>query len=561
MSSVPDPASAPSPAPTSSRHAALALAAVCLAALMFGLEISSVPLILPVLEARLHADFQGLQWIMNAYTIACTSVLMATGTLADRYGRRRVFAVTVLAFGIASLLCGLAPDTPSLIAARFLQGMAGGAMFICSIAILSHQFPDGRERARAFAIWGVVAGIGLGFGPVIGGAIVAVASWHWVFVAHAPLTLLGLVLIFLGVDESSDPQARHQRLDLAGILTMTVAVLGLTTLITQGGSLGWTSGAVLALLAVTVLGLIGIVIAERSHPHPMFDFSVFRIRDFSGAILGCVGMNCSYWPFMIYLPLYFSAGLGFDVATTGLALLAYTVPFLVMPPIAQWLLLRLEARIVIPAGLFTIGLGFALMLLGIGFGDHVAWSVLPGALVAGIGLGLTTTPATSMTTSSVPPHRAGMASGMDVSARLVTLALNIAVMGLLLIAGILAALNGALAGLLDDVQLNALAQRIAGGDAVGARGTLAAVLAPEAAATAVHAAVSRGFAWVMLYGCVTAWLTALSSGWVLRPSRKSHSHTKKPATASTAPSSQLASQPPCWNAKEPAADPAAAPMK
>ncbi len=543
------------------RHSTTALAAVCLAALMFGLEISSVPVILPILEARLHADFQDMQWIMNAYTIACTSVLMATGTLADRYGRRRVFALTVLAFGLASLLCGLAPDTPLLIAARFLQGMAGGAMFICSIAILSHQFPEGPPRARAFAIWGVVAGIGLGFGPVIGGAIVAVASWQWVFVAHAPLALLGLVLIFLGVEESSDPQAKRQRIDLGGILTMTAAVLGLTTLITQGGSFGWTSPAVLALLAITVAGLVGFVIAERVHPHPMFDFSVFRIRDFSGAILGCVGMNCSYWPFMIYLPLYFSAGLGYDVAATGLALLAYTVPFLVMPPIAQWMLLRHAARVVIPMGLFTIGVGFLLMLLGSRFTAEVTWAVLPGALVAGIGLGLTTTPATSMTTASVPPHRAGMASGMDVSARLVTLALNIAVMGLLLVGGILAALDGSLGTAIDSAQLNTLAERLAGGDAAGARQTLAAVLPPEAAAATVHAAVTQGFGGVMLYGCVTAWLTALSSWLVLRSSRRSHSHTATPAAASTAPSSQLASQPPCWNAKEPAADPAAAPMK
>src|SRR6218665_413913 len=121
----------------SPRHPVLALGAVCLAALLFGLEISSVPVILPALQSRLHADFQDLQWVMNAYTIACTTVLMATGTLADRHGLRRVFALTVAVFGVASLLCGLAPTTAVLIAARFLQGLAGGAMFICSIAILS----------------------------------------------------------------------------------------------------------------------------------------------------------------------------------------------------------------------------------------------------------------------------------------------------------------------------------------------------------------------------------------------------------------------------------------
>lgn len=496
------------------RSPLLALAAVCLAALMFGLEISSVPIILPVLEARLRADFQDMQWIMNAYTIACTSVLMATGTLADRYGRRRVFAITVLAFGIASLLCGIAPGTPALIAARFLQGMAGGAMFICSIAILSHQFPEGRRRARAFAIWGVVAGIGLGFGPVVGGAIVALTSWHWVFAVHAPLALLGLALIGVGVEESSDPQARQQPLDIGGILALTVAVLGLSALITQGAALGWTSPAALGLLAATLLGLIGFVVAERSHPHPMFDFTVFRIRDFSGAILGCVGMNCSYWPFMIYLPLYFSAGLGYDVASTGLALLAYTVPFLLMPPIAQWLLLRYEARYVIPAGLFAIGLGFLLMLLGSRLVHLAHWAVLPGALVAGIGLGLTTTPATSMTTSAVPAHRAGMASGMDVSARLITLALNIAVMGLLLVAGIGAGLQAALGAAVEPGQLRVLAERLAGGDAAGGRQLVAAIADPQSAAAVVHGAVTRGFGWVMLYGGLSAWLTAAAS-WVV----------------------------------------------
>ena len=155
----------------------VALIAICLAGLMFGLEISSVPIILPELERVLGADFKALQWIMNAYTIACTTVLMATGTLADRFGRRRVFVVSTVAFGLTSLLCGLAPDTHWLIVGRFLQGMAGGAILICSIAVLSHQFPEGKARGHAFAVWGVVSGIGLGFGPAIGGAVLALLDW------------------------------------------------------------------------------------------------------------------------------------------------------------------------------------------------------------------------------------------------------------------------------------------------------------------------------------------------------------------------------------------------
>jgi hypothetical protein len=243
----------------------------------------------------------------------------------------------------------------------------------------------------------------------------------------------------------------------------------------------------------------------------MFDFSVFKIRDFSGAILGCIGMNCSYWPIMINLPLYFSAGLGYGTTAAGLALLVYTVPFLVMPPIAQWLLLRYQARFVIPAGLFLIGLGFMAMKWGSGLAQLGGWTVLPGALVAGIGLGLTTTPATNMTTASVPAHRAGMASGMDVSARLISLAINIAVMGLVLVAGILAALRGSLGTALDAARLRALAGQLAGGDMAGAQQALATLAVPDASGALLQTAVAHGFGWVMLYGGLGAWLAAALS--------------------------------------------------
>src|SRR5882757_8496527 len=130
-----------------SRRGAVVLSAVCLACLMFGLEISSIPAILPTLEQVLHADFKALQWIMNAYTIAVTTVLMAIGTIADRYGRKRVFLVSIAAFGITSLICGIAQSVEMLIVARFLQGLSGGALLICQIAVLSHEFQGGRVRA------------------------------------------------------------------------------------------------------------------------------------------------------------------------------------------------------------------------------------------------------------------------------------------------------------------------------------------------------------------------------------------------------------------------------
>ncbi|WP_339482240.1 MFS transporter [Pseudomonas sivasensis] len=412
----------------------LALTAVCLVALMFGLEISSVPVILPTLERELGTGFQDAQWIMNAYTLACTSVLMAAGTLADRFGRRRMLVLCLWVFGLASLACGLAEEASLLITARFVQGIGAGAMMICQFAILSHLFSEPVARARAFSIWGVIAGVGLGFGPMIGALILAVADWRWVFLVHVPLTLFTLVLLHISVQESRDPAAR--RLDIAGMLTLTVSVFALVYFITQGSEHGFGAPAMLGWAALSVLGLLLFIAVELRSAHPMFDFSVFRIQRFNGALMGSIGMNFSFWPFMIYLPLYFQAGLGYDTLTTGAALLAYTLPTLLVPPLAERLALRYGAERIIPLGLGLMGAGF-LAMAAVNGAEHPGIElVLLSCVIAGVGLALTNSPTTNTTTGSVSADRAGMASGIDLSARLITLALNIALMGLVLLLGI-----------------------------------------------------------------------------------------------------------------------------
>lgn len=484
----------------------LALTAICLAALMFGLEISSVPTILPTLEQVLHGSFRDMQWIMNAYTIACTTVLMPTGTLADRFGRKRLFVVTVVAFGITSLLCGLAPSTPVLIVGRFLQGLSGGAMLICQIAILSHQFREPAARGRAFGVWGIVFGLGLGFGPIIGGAIVALSGWPWVFLVHVVIAAVTLVLVAVSVAESRDPNAG--RVDLPGIVTLSLGVFGLTFYITQGPDLGFGSPTGLAIIAAATVSLVAFVLIERSNRHPMFDASVFRIRSFSGALFGSMGMNFSFWPFMIYLPIYFQSGLGYAPVSTGLSLLAYTLPTLVFPPLGERLALRYRPGVVIPAGLFTIGAGFLLMRLG-SAATQASWlTMLPGALLAGIGLGITNTPVTNTTTGSVSPDRAGMASGLDISARLISLAINIAVMGFLLEHGILAVLRDALPTGTAGLPLRDLAGRIAAGHVTDI---------PGASADLVHTALVSGFGTVLLYGGLGVWVLAAASYLTFRP--------------------------------------------
>jgi EmrB/QacA subfamily drug resistance transporter len=468
---------------------------------MFGLEISSIPAILPTLEQVLRADFGQLQWIMNAYTIAVTTVLMATGSLADRYGRKRLFMLSVAAFGITSLLCGVTGNVTALIVARFLQGLSGGAMLICQVAVLSHEFQEGRVRALAFGWWGVIFGIGLGFGPLIGGAIVALLSWQWAFLVHGLFAAIALVLALDGIHESRDPAASH--LDIAGILSLSLSVFCLVFYITQGAT-------TLAVLGLAIASFIAFVIAEKLSPRPMFDFAVFRIPAFSGAIVGSAAMNISFWPFMIYLPIWFQAGLGYDSVSAGLALLAYTLPALVMPPLAERLSLRYRPGLVIPAGLFTIGAGFILMKIG-SSAAHPDWlTMLPGCLIAGIGLGFTNTPVTNTTTASVSSDRAGMASGTDMSARMVSLAVNIAVMGFILSGGVLAHLRSALPSGIDAAQLRLLADGIAAG-------TIGSV--PGLSSSTVHAALAQGFGRVMLYGGLGVWLLSIVSFLVFRSRR------------------------------------------
>jgi hypothetical protein len=215
-------------------------------------------------------------------------------------------------------------------------------------------------------------------------------------------------------------------------------------------------------------------------------------------------MNISFWPFMIYLPIWFQAGLGYDNVAAGTALLAYTLPTLVVPPLAERLSLRYRPGLVIPAGLFVIGLGFILMKLG-SVAVHASWlTMLPGCLLAGIGLGFTNTPVTNTTTGSVSHERAGMASGIDMSARMISLAINIALMGVVLVEGVGTSLAAAaLPGDADAVQLRSLAERIASGT----------VLLPKegVSAAVVHQALTQGFGWVMLYGGIGVWLLAALS--------------------------------------------------
>lgn len=486
----------------------IVLIAICLATLMFSLEISSVPVILPTLEKVLNANLKDMQWVMNIYTIGCTTVLMAAGTLADRYGRKRILMITLILFAISSLVCGISQNISVLIISRFFQGISGGAMLICQIATLSHQFQEGNERSKAFGIWGIILGIGLGFGPIIGGSIIAILSWKWVFLIHTPIAILAAILVYGYVDESKDADAK--KIDIWGMFTLSVSVFGLTYFITQGPDLGFFSPIALGIIAIAIVSFMVFLWVEKTNPYPMFDFSVFKIRNFSGAIFGSIGMNFSFWPFIIYLPIYFQSCLGYDVVSVGLSLLAYTLPTLIIPPLAEYLSVRYRSGIVIPLGLFVIGLGFILMKYG-STAENASWlTMLPGSLLAGIGLGLTNTPVTNTTTGSVSSNRAGMASGIDMSARLITLSINIALMGFILVEGIFSYLNTAFSNSIDKTILRSIAEKVAAGN-FSALSHFPELTKLDSSGIMVHNALSHGFEIVLLYGGIGVWILAILS--------------------------------------------------
>ena len=487
----------------------IVLIAICLATLMFSLEISSVPVILPTLEKVLNANLKDMQWIMNIYTIGCTTVLMAAGTLADRYGRKRILIITLLLFAISSLICGISQNISVLIISRFFQGVSGGAMLISQIATLSHHFKEGTERSKAFSIWGIILGIGLGFGPIIGGSIISMLSWKWVFLIHVPIAILAAILVYGYVDESKDTDAK--KIDIWGMITLSISVFGLTYFITQGPDLGFTSLTALLIIVFAVISFILFLWAEKTNPYPMFDFSVFRIRNFSGAIFGSIGMNFSFWPFIIYLPIYFQSCLGYDVVSVGLSLLAYTLPTLIIPPFAEYLSIRYRSGIVIPLGLFIIGLGFIFMKLGSST-EHPSWfTMLPGSLMAGIGLGLTNTPVTNTTTGSVSNNRAGMASGIDMSARLITLSINIALMGFILVEGIFSYLNTAFPNSVNKITLRSMAEKVAAGNFSSFNQDFPAIYKLDSSGILIHNALSHGFESVLLYGGIGVWIFSFMS--------------------------------------------------
>jgi EmrB/QacA subfamily drug resistance transporter len=418
------------------------LLAVCLAIFMLLLDITIVNVALPDIRRELDSSFTDLQWVVDAYALALAALLLATGSLGDLLGRRRIFVIGILLFVLASLLCGLATTPMMLNLARGLQGVGGAMMFANSLALIAQEFPP-HERGTAFGLWGATTGFAVAVGPLAGGVLTEGLGWEWIFFVNIPIGLLTAAMTVARVPLSDrDPTAR---IDWPGVVTFSGALFCLVLALIEGNDEGWTSALVLGLLVGSVLLLGAFVAIERRSAQPMFDLSLFRNRTFTGAQIVAFCLHASIFSIFLYLTLYLQNILGYSALEAGLRFLPVSLLSFVVAPLAGKLAERLPVRGFLGAGLITVGAG--LLLMG-GIEPSDDWTtLLAGFIVSGIGIGLINPPLATAAIGVVEPQRSGVASGINSTFRQVGTATGIAGLGAIFQARISHKLSDALSGI------------------------------------------------------------------------------------------------------------------
>jgi len=400
------------------------LAAVCLGTFMLLLDITVVNVALPNIQTDLHSSFADLQWVIDAYALSLAAALLTAGSLADMYGRRRLYIVGLSVFSVASLLCGIAANTLVLELSRGLQGVGGAIMFSVALALLADAF-RGKERGVAFGIWGAITGLAVAIGPVVGGGLTSGLSWRWIFFVNLPIGLLAIALTAGQVAESRDPSPR--RPDWAGFVSFTAALTLLVFGLIKSNDRGFTDGLVLGCLAAAAVLLVAFLAVERSGRHPMFDLALFGKPTFTGGAIAAFGISASIFAMLLYLTLYLQDILGYSALQTGVRLLVLSGGILVVSGVAGRLSERVPVRLLVGPGLLIVGVGLLLMR---GLSAGSGWThLIPGLLVSGVGVGMINPPLASAAVGVVAPRQAGMASGISSTFRQVGIATGIALLG------------------------------------------------------------------------------------------------------------------------------------
>jgi EmrB/QacA subfamily drug resistance transporter len=400
------------------------LIGVCTGTFMLLLDVTVVNVALPDIQQSLHASFSDLQWVIDAYALTLAAFLLTAGVLGDMFGRRGVYAVGLTIFSLSSLLCGLSSSSLMLILCRGVQGVGGAIMFATSLALIANAF-SGPERGTAFGVYGAVLGGAVAIGPLIGGAITGGIGWRWIFFVNLPIGVGAIIVTVARMADSRDPAAR--RVDWIGFITFSTSLFMLVFALLQGNARGWSSPSIVGLLGGSGVLLAVFLVAEWRGSDPMLDLSLFRRPAMVGVSLASFTLSASIFAMFLYLTLYLQEVLGYGPFATGLRFLPITMLAFVVAPVAGKLTVRVHARYLLGLGLLLVALGCYLMT---GVQADSAWTVLlPGFVVAGIGVGITNPVLASATVSVVPPERSGMSTGSSSTFRQVGIATGIAGLG------------------------------------------------------------------------------------------------------------------------------------
>jgi EmrB/QacA subfamily drug resistance transporter len=393
-----------------------------------GLDSTIVNLALPSIRQELHASVSMLQWTIDAYTLVLASLLMLSGSTADRIGRRRTFQAGLALFGLGSLLCGFAPSVGLLIVFRMLQAVGGSMLNPVAMSIITNTFTEPKERARAIGVWGGVVGLSMAVGPVVGGALVDSAGWRYIFWINVPVAIAALVLTALFVPESR--AARPRRIDPVGQLLVIVLLIGLTYGIIEGHGAGWGSPLILGCFVVVVLALVGLVLYERRRTEPLLNLRFFRSAPFSGAALIAVSGFAALAGFLFLNSLYLQEVRGFSALHAGLLTLPMAAMTVVFAPLSGWIVGNRGPRLPLTvAGCMLAVSGLLLSRLT----DSTTTPVLlAGYLIFGLGFGMLNAPITNAAVSGMPRSQAGVAAAIASTSRQVGASLGVAIVGTVL---------------------------------------------------------------------------------------------------------------------------------
>jgi EmrB/QacA subfamily drug resistance transporter len=403
------------------------LVVVCLAVFMLLLDVTIVNVALPSIQKELGSSFEDLQWVVDAYALALAAILLASGSLGDLLGRRSVFVIGLVVFSTASLLCGLSGSPLMLNAARAVQGAGGAMMFANSLALIAQEFPAD-ERGTALGIWGATTGFAVAVGPLAGGVLTDAFGWEWIFLVNVPIGVVTLALTLMKVrDSGRDPTAR---IDWPGLVTFSSGLFCLVFALIRGNDDGWGSPKIVVLLVAGAVLLAAFATVEHRRDQPMLDLRLFRIPTFTGAQIVAFSIHASMFSMFLYITLYMQNILRYSPLETGVRFLPVSLLSFLAAPVAGKLAERYPVRLFLTAGLALIGLGLVEMH-GVTPSDD--WTtLLPGFILAGIGIGFVNPPLATAAIGVVEPQKSGAASGINSTARQVGTAVGIAGLGAIL---------------------------------------------------------------------------------------------------------------------------------